>query len=67
MQKGELGKRAAQTYTKPTLGYNLAFLIRARSAGRTLARMTDPNEFTRMPSNDPTERIYLGARTTETK
>jgi len=27
--------------------------------------MTLPNELTRMPSNDPTERFYVGARTTE--
>jgi hypothetical protein len=35
---------------------NLAFLIRARSPGRALARTTRPNEFTRVPSNDPPER-----------
>ena len=34
--KGEPGKRAARTCTKPTSGHNLAFLIRARSPGRTL-------------------------------
>jgi hypothetical protein len=54
--KGEPGKRAARTCTKPTSGHNLAFLIRARSPGRALARTTRPNEFTRAPSNDPPER-----------
>ena len=54
--KGESGKRAARMCTKPTLGHNLAFLIRARSPGHALARMTRPNEFTRAPSNDPPER-----------
>jgi hypothetical protein len=61
--KGEPGKRAARTCTKPTSGHNLAFLIRARSPGRALARTTRPNEFTRAPSNDLPEP----ARTTETK
>jgi hypothetical protein len=61
--KGEPGKRAARTCTKPTSGHNLAFLIRARSPGRALARTTRPNEFTRAPSNDPPERH---GRTTET-
>jgi hypothetical protein len=65
--KGESGKRAARTCTKPTSGHNLAFLIRARSPGRALARTTRPNEFTRAPSNDPPERFCMGARTTETK
>jgi hypothetical protein len=51
--KGELGKRAARTCTKPTSGHNLAFLIWARSPGRALARTTHPNEFTQVPSNDP--------------
>jgi hypothetical protein len=54
--KGEQGKRAARAYTKPTLGHNLASLIQARPPGRTLARTTRPNEFTREPSNDPPER-----------
>ena len=36
--KGEPGKRAARTCTKPTLGHNLAFLIRAHSPRCTLAR-----------------------------
>jgi hypothetical protein len=57
--KGEPGKRAARTCTKPTSGHNLAFLIRARSPGRALARTTRPNEFTHnlglVPSNDPPE------------
>jgi hypothetical protein len=50
--KGESGKRAARTCTKPTSGHNLAFLIRATA----LTRTTRPNEFTRAPSNDPPER-----------
>jgi hypothetical protein len=54
--KGEPGKRAARACTKPTSGHNLAFLIRARSPGRALARTTRPNEFNRAPSNDPPER-----------
>jgi hypothetical protein len=54
--KGEPGKRAARTCTKPTSGHNLAFLIRARPPGRALARTTRPNEFNRAPSNDPPER-----------
>jgi len=29
--------------------------------------MTRPNELTRTPSNEPPERFYMGARTTETK
>jgi len=28
--------------------------------------MTRPNELTRMPSNDPTERFYVGVHMTET-
>jgi hypothetical protein len=59
--KGEPGKRAARACTKPTSGHNLAFLIRARPPGRALARTTRPNEFTRAPSNDPTERVHPGA------
>jgi hypothetical protein len=54
--KGEPGKRAARSCTKPTSGHNLAFLIRARPPGRALARTTRPNEFNRAPSNDPPER-----------
>jgi hypothetical protein len=54
--KGEPGKRAARTCTKPTSGHNLAFLIRARSLGCALARTTRPNAVTRTPSNDPPER-----------
>jgi hypothetical protein len=54
--KGEPGKRAARACTKPTSGHNLAFLIRARSPGRALARTTRPNEFKRAPSHDPPER-----------
>jgi hypothetical protein len=54
--KGEPGKRAARPCTKPTSGHDLAFLIRARSPGRALARTTRPNEFKRAPSNDPPER-----------
>jgi hypothetical protein len=65
--KGEPGKRAARTCTKPTSGHNLAFLIRARSPGRALDRTTSQNEFTRTPSNDPPERFCMGAPTTETK
>jgi len=34
---------------------------------RALTRTTRPNELTRTPSNDPTERFYTGAHTTETK
>jgi len=29
--------------------------------------MTLPNKLTQMPSNDPTEQSYMGARTTEAK
>jgi len=29
--------------------------------------MTPLNELTQTPTNDPTERFYMGARTTETK
>jgi hypothetical protein len=65
--KGEPGKRAARTCTKPTSGHNLAFLIRARSNSPSHApQTTRPNEFTRAPSNDPPERFCMGARTTET-
>jgi hypothetical protein len=42
--KGEPGKRAARTCTKPTSGHNLAFLIRARSPGR-------PNDLARTSSH----------------
>jgi hypothetical protein len=60
--KGEPGKRAARTCTKPTSGHNLAFLIRPSpervhpGALKRPARTTHPNEFTRAPSNDPPER-----------
>jgi hypothetical protein len=53
--KGEPGKRAARTCTKPTSGHNLAFLIRARSPGRALARTSSRG------------RPQTTARTTETK
>jgi hypothetical protein len=65
-EKGELGKRAARTCTKPTSGHNLAFLTRAHSPGSALDRTTQLNEFTRTPSNDLPERFCMGARTTET-
>jgi len=65
--KGELGKRATQTCTNPTSGHKLAFLILAHSPGCALAQTTRPNELTRTPSNDPPERIYMGACMTETK
>jgi len=45
----------------------LAFFIQACSPRRALALMTRQNELTRMPSNDSTERFYMGTRTTETK
>jgi len=53
--------------TKPTSGHNLAFFIQVHSPGRALTRTTHLNELTRTPSNDPPERFYMGARTTETK
>jgi len=56
-----------QGSTKPTSGHNLAFLIRARLAGRALARTTHQNELTRTPSNDSPEQFYMGARMTEMK
>ena len=43
------------------------FLIRSHSPRHALARTTCPNELTRMPTNDPTERFYMGTRTTEMK
>ena len=45
--KGELGKWAARMCIKPTLGHNLAFLIRAHVHGCTLTM------------NDPTEWVYM--------
>jgi hypothetical protein len=68
--KGEPGKRAARACTKPTSGHNLAFLIRARSPGRALARngrpqTTRPNELTQAPSNDPPERPTRTTRPNE--
>ena len=62
-----MGKRATQLCTKPTSDHKLSFLIQARSLGCTLAQTTLPNELSRTPSNDPLERFYMGARTTETK
>jgi hypothetical protein len=70
--KGEPGKRAARTCTKPTSGHNLAFFIRpsperpARTSSHWHPQTTRPNEFTRAPSNYPPERFCMGARTTET-
>jgi hypothetical protein len=69
--KGELGKRAARTCTKPTSGHNLAFLIRPSpervhpGALKRPARTTHPNEFTRAPSNDPPERPTRTTRPNE--
>jgi len=54
-------------YTKPTSGHNLAFLIWACSPRSALTRTTHPNELTRAPSSDLTERFYMGTRMTETK
>jgi len=65
--KGEPGKRAARTCTKPTSGHNLTFLTRDRSLGCTLSRTTHLNELTRTPSNDPPEKFYMGTRMTEMK
>jgi len=70
--KGEPGKQATQTCIKPTLGNNLAFLIRAHVPRCTLAwptRMslhghphpTHPNEFTRTPLTNPPKRVYTDA------
>lgn len=39
--------------SKPTSGHNLAFWIRAHSPRRALTQTSRPNEFTRMPSNNP--------------
>jgi hypothetical protein len=69
--KGEPGKRAARTCTKPTSGHNLAFLIRPSpervhpGALKRPARTTHPNEFTRAPSNDPPERPTRTTRPNE--
>jgi len=63
MDKGETGKRAARMFTKPTLGHNLAFSDTS-SFARARPR---PNELTHTPSNDLTERFYMGARTTQMK
>jgi len=51
--KGEPGKQAARTCTKPTLGHNLAFFIRACSPRHALARTTR--------LNDPPERVDMDA------
>ena len=38
----------------------------ARTSSHGRPQTTRPNEFTRAPSNDPPERFFMGARTTET-
>jgi len=65
--KGESGKRATRTCTKPTSGHNLALFIWARSPRHALVRKTHPNELTRTPSNDLPKRFYMGACTTKIK
>jgi len=62
-----MGKGATQTCIKPTSGNNLSFLIRARLLGRTPAQTTRPNELRWMPSSNPPERFYMGARMTKMK
>src|SRR6202046_3165297 len=66
--KGEPGKRAARTCTKPTSGHNLAFFdtgsfarVRPRPTRlNEFTRTTRPNEFARTPSNDSPKRTDKG-------
>jgi hypothetical protein len=66
--KGEPGKRAARTCTKPTSGHNLAFLIRpsperpARTSSHGRPQTTRPNDPpARTSSRNPPERVHTGA------
>src|SRR6202043_2281062 len=66
--KGEPGKRAARTGTKPTSGHNLAFFdtgsfarVRPRPTQlNEFTRTTRPNEFARTPSNESPKRTDKG-------
>jgi hypothetical protein len=57
--KGEPGKRAARTCTKPTSGHNLAFLIRPSPERPT--RTSSPGRPQTTRPNDPPERLHTGA------
>jgi hypothetical protein len=57
--KGEPGKRAARTCTKPTSGHNLAFLI--RPSPERPARTSSPGRPRTTHPNDPPERVHPGA------
>jgi hypothetical protein len=57
--KGEPGKRAARTCTKPTSGHNLAFLI--RPSPERPARTSSPGRPRTTRPNDPPERVHTGA------
>jgi hypothetical protein len=57
--KGEPGKRAARTCTKPTSGHNLAFLIRPSPERPT--RTSSPGRPQTTRPNDPPERVPTGA------
>jgi hypothetical protein len=57
--KGEPGKRAARTCTKPTSGHNLAFLI--RPSPERPARTSSPGRPQTTRPNDPPERVHTGA------
>ena len=59
--KGVLWKRATRTCTKPTPGHNLVFWYGLMCPGTPSHWTTQPNEFTRMPSLNPPEWVYMDA------
>jgi len=59
--------RAGQTSCTNVHKANLASQLSIFYTGSFCRALPHPNELTRMPSNDPPERFYMGARTTEMK
>ena len=68
--QGRAGQTSCTNMHKANLGSQLSIflygLVHPNDPPNEFARTTRPNELTRTPSNDPTERFCMGARTTET-
>jgi len=60
--QGRAGQTSCTNVHKTNLGSQLSIFDMG-----SFARTTRLNELTQTPSNDPTERFYMGARMTETK
>jgi len=66
-RQGRVGQTSYTNVHKANLESQLSIFDTASFAWVALTQTTRPNGLTRMPSNDPPERIYMGDCTTQMK